>query len=54
MHFDKRNINRCQRITQCDTGMGECGGINNDEVGLTARLLHGIDQFMLGIALQGG
>jgi len=52
--FDKRNPDRRQRVPEGDAGVGECGRINDDEIGAVAeRSVHAFHQNMFGIALQG-
>src|SRR5690606_40194975 len=53
MHFDEWDAHRHQRVTYCDTGMGKCGGIDDDEPGaVLPRSVNARDQLMLCVALQ--
>ena len=55
MHFDEGQRNAEDGIAQRDAGVGEGAGVQDQELdALRLRLLHGIDQLMLGIALAGG
>ena len=55
MHFDKRDIDREQRIAQRDAGVRERTGIDDDERhAIGFRFLHPVDQFVFGIALAAG
>jgi len=52
VNFDKRNLNREKRITQCDARVRKCTRVQDDEVDPVAcSLLHAIDEFVFGVAL---
>jgi len=54
MHFDKGDFSGQQGIPQRHTGVGEGGRVEDDEVDtFLARIVNALDQFVLGIALQG-
>ena len=53
VYFDKRNLNREERITQRNTGVGERSWIQDNEVDtIGGGFLHPIDEFVFGIALK--
>ena len=52
VNLDKGNLNRQERIAQCNTRMRERPRIQYDEINTIGRgLLHAIDEFMFGVAL---
>lgn len=54
MNFNKRDLYRQQRIAQGDAGVRETTGVQNDKIDAVGRgLLHPVDQFVFGIALEG-
>src|SRR5690606_17191257 len=51
--LDERDRHRRQRVAQGDGGMGEGGGVDQDEGGaVAARGLHPVDQGVLGVGLE--
>ena len=53
MHFDEWDAHRQQCVTYCDTGVGKCSGIYDDEINcFVAGGMNAPDQFVFGIALQ--
>src|SRR5574344_1672817 len=53
VNFDEWDAHRQQRVTQCDTGMGEGGRVDHDEVdALAAGGVDAFDQQVFGVALQ--
>ncbi len=53
MNLDKRNLNRQEGITQCNAGVRKATRIQDDKVDPVASgLLHAIDEFMFGVALE--
>src|SRR5690606_3377860 len=55
MYLDERNLDRCQCISQRDTGVRIGGGVDDDEVGLIlACRMDAVNERTLVIALKGG
>jgi len=54
MYFDEWQVDGQQGVTQCDTCMGECAGVQDNEIGGTAGLLDPVHEFGLRIALECG
>jgi hypothetical protein len=51
--FDKRDLNGQKSISQCDAGMREATGVQDDKFdAIDVGLLDSIDELMLGIALK--
>ncbi len=53
MHLDEGNADAEQGIAQCYAGVGECGGIDDDEGDVfRAGGVDAIDQFVFSVALE--
>ena len=50
--LDERYFDGQQGVAQCDTGVGKSRRIEDDEIGMSGRLLNVINQFGFRIALQ--
>ena len=51
MDLDYRQFRDQQRIAQRDRGVGEAGGVDDDAVGVVARLVDPLDELALVVAL---
>ena len=53
MHFDKRNIDRGERVGQCHAGVRVRGGVDDDEIGgILSGSLDAVYQLTFVIALE--
>ncbi len=53
VNFDKRNLNREKCVAQSNARVCECARVQDNEVDTIARrLLHAIDEFVFGVALE--
>ena len=51
MHFNKRDVNSQNGVSQCNAGVGEGSWVENDEIDPVAGIMNKFDQLVLSVAL---